>query len=138
MNSSIKLIDDLKHQLKNRDLKDPIANELDFALNRIINIFVLDQDPHVFASEPIDLPAKIKAYPSSVDCAGIKQWYQDLLEWIPYKLIRHSDLISRCLNNLDCELWDVSESDVKSAILSLKEDGLIEFDHDWELWIKRV
>lgn len=138
MKDSIKFIDDLKYQLKRHDSKDEIIFELNQALNRIINIFVLDQDEHAFASAPKSLPPKIKAYPTIYNTKDINQWHDELLEWVPFKLIRLSDFIDRCLNNLNCEIWEVNDNHIKSAILSLKEDGKIEFDEDWVFSIKRI
>ncbi len=139
MKDSIRLVDDLKHQLKTRSKDDQIANALDDALNRIIMVYILDQDPHSFASAPKNLPPKIKAYPKGTEpFSAIKKWYASVLEWIPYQPIRYSDLMDRILNNCDCEIWETPHSEIKSALLVLKEDGKIEWDQDWDTWINRI
>lgn len=134
---TIDLINDLKFKLKERSKDDDIAVELDSALNHIINIFVLDQDQHLFASIPTNLPPKIKAYPLH-NHAQITQWHQELLEWVPKTPIRMSSLIQRCLNNIEADPWEVSESDIKSALLELNEEGKVEWDQDWDVWVRRL
>lgn len=125
---TIHLINSLKSQLQNptNGFDDPIAKSLNGAIDHIINIYLLDQDPLNFASIPIFHPPKIEARTTYLGEDFLK-FYNSVYNYIPeYKSISISQLINRCLAN-SITTRDLT-SDIKSAILSLKEDGLIEID----------
>jgi len=129
---TIKLIDELKFKLKNRDKNDRMANALNNYLDHIINIFVLDQDPHAFATSPKDLPEKLKQPQDQEWGQAFMNFYNQVYKWIPDHQIKIYDFIQRCEHNTIyvCGCTRTLSGDVKSALLSLKEQGKINITDD--------
>lgn len=121
---AIKIIDELKYALKERNDNSKIANKLNDVLNDIINIFLLDQDQHSFASIPITLPAKITRL-SSLQDQTYKDFVKSVYNWLPNYSIKISKFVERCLFNADDK---ITASDIRSAILDLKENDKIKID----------
>lgn len=123
---TVNLINDLKFKLKSRDANDEIANALNNSLDNIINIFVLDQDPHAFASIPTGLPPPISL--NSDRRLLSTKWYKNLkeqiLQFIPYTQIEFDKIVNRLVHFAP----KVYLSDIKLSLLSLIESGEIEMD----------
>lgn len=131
--ATLDLINDLIHQLKTRDPNDEIANHLNNSLNHIINIFVLDQDQHIWASLSTNLPPKFHTTPNSTK--EYQEFDNLVYQWIPKHPIKLSSFIHRCLHNSDKTFINLTRH-IKSSLLALKEDGKIEIDSDD--WIRKL
>ncbi len=129
--NTIELINNIKFELKFRDRDDIIADKLNSALDSIINIFVLDQDPHAFASVPEYLPSKL-IRPITFLGKDYTNFANAVLQWIPDSRIHLNDFISRCENNTITPERCVRtlRHDIVSVVLYLKENGYINVDND--------
>lgn len=131
---TVELIDELKYKLKTRDKDDELAQSLNHYLDNIINMYVLDQDPHSFATIPKNLPPKIGPFPKHMK--DIKKWVNLIYEWVPEQPIQLSNFLARCMHNSTAPGEIVSS--IRAAVLSLKEDGRIELSNDNVITKKQV
>lgn len=126
-NRTIDLINDLNYKLSFRDKDDCLASELNRVLQELVTIHLLDKDPNVFASIPDKIPEPLG------NVSSYKNWKDfahSVFLWIPEKEINLNEFIMRCLHHSKESRNSARISDIKSALLHLKEDGKIELSDE--------